>query len=77
MTSMKLQRLEIKPINEKTGFRFRLWFPGRRLPVEFETSVPEAGVIGKAILRTVERNKSPTQPRPRGRPQLRIVGPND
>ena len=70
---MKLRKIEIKPINEKTGFLFRLWFPGRRPPVEFETTAAEAEVIGKALLRTVERNRPPNPRTPRGRPKLRIV----
>ena len=72
-------RIEIKPTKEKTGFRFLLTFPGRLQPVEFETSAAGAMMImaGLQRLQTLHKIPIPRAVRPRGKPHLHVVMPDE
>ena len=68
-------KLEIKPNEEKTEFRFLLTFPERPQPVEFEVSSESVMMIMVGLQRLQARHKIPipSSVRPKGKPQLRVV----
>ena len=72
-------RLEIKPFNEGTEFRFLLSFPSLQTPVEFETTARGAMGIMRALQSLQARHKIPIpdELRPSGPPTLTVVSGED
>jgi hypothetical protein len=72
-------KLEIKPTNGKSKFRFLFWFDGRTQPVEFETSADAAMMIMKALQEVQVQHKLaiPRGPARRGKPTLVLVKSDD
>jgi hypothetical protein len=68
-------KVHIKPNEEKTEFRFQMWFPERRLPADFHTSAEGAMLLMHALqhLQALHKIPIPKGARPAGRPKLRVV----
>jgi hypothetical protein len=68
-------KIDITPNEGTTRFQFRLWFPERQLPVEFEISAYAAMVIMNYFQKAQVRHKLPIprSSRPYGKPKLSLV----
>jgi hypothetical protein len=75
----RLSRVDIKPNKDKTEFEYRLWFPERPLPVEFQSSAAGAMLILHGLRQLQATHKIPIPPgaRPSEKPTLRVVMPDE